>query len=120
MKKLDTLGGRIAHTLEARQMSQVGLEQEARLARGYVTRILKGDRTRLSPEVMRRIADALRVNYEWLATGGKEMDDYQPAVATPEPPVSSSALETAIAYDNKWTPATVAAARALAATDEKA
>ncbi|EYF06039.1 helix-turn-helix domain-containing protein [Chondromyces apiculatus] len=112
------------HALGLRGMTRLALEEEARLARGYASRILKGERLKLSPELLRRIADALQVSYEWLATGRGSLDD----LSSP-PPASASgarmqrsrafALEAALAYhQNKWSAPTVAAARAMASQPE--
>ncbi|AKT38274.1 uncharacterized protein CMC5_024170 [Chondromyces crocatus] len=119
-KSLDSLADRLLHALELRNMTRLALEEEARLARGYASRILKGERLKLSPELMRRIADALRINYEWLATGRGNLDD--PSSVPPPPSLSGTAtqrsralaLEAALAYhQHKWSMPTVAAARAM-------
>ncbi|WP_437721807.1 helix-turn-helix domain-containing protein [Sorangium sp. So ce861] len=115
-----TLAERIAVMLEQRQLSQHVLEGKAQLSRGYVSRILKGERAKLSPDMMRRIADALEVSFEWLATGRGDAA----GVSTAAPVAArqlSHPLEAAIAYHRgKWSPPTVAAARALGATPEGA
>lgn len=116
-RSTETLSERIAYALDLRQMSQKGLEDEARLSRGYVSRILKGERLKLSPDLMRRIADTLRVSYEWLATGRGNLDETSPS------PVRlvqlGFAIEAAIAYHGeKWSAPTLAAARAFAMTPE--
>ena len=117
---METLSERVAYALEQRRMSQQALENEARLSRGYISRVSRGERTKLSPEMLRRIADGLRVSYEWLATGRGAMDDLEaelPAaggsVRAPDPRMQ--ALEAAVAYHgNKWSAPAVAAARAMA------
>ncbi|WP_437935282.1 helix-turn-helix domain-containing protein [Sorangium sp. So ce341] len=118
-----SLAERVALMLEKRQMSQHGLEGEAKLSRGYVSRILKGERMKLSPEMMRRIADALEVSYEWLATG--RGDSEGTAGTSLAAPIAarqlSHPLEAAIAYHRgKWSAPTVAAARAFATSPEAA
>ncbi|MCC6557272.1 MAG: helix-turn-helix transcriptional regulator [Polyangiaceae bacterium] len=116
-KPTATLADRITYALDQRQMSQKGLEDEARMSRGYVSRLLKGERLKLSPELLRRIADTLRVSYEWLATGRGDMDAASPPAARVEQ--LAFALEAAIAYhQGKWSAPTVAAARALAHNPE--
>jgi transcriptional regulator with XRE-family HTH domain len=119
-----TIAERIVYALDVRQMSQTGLEQAAHLSRGYVSRMRRGERMKFSPDLLRRTADGLRVNYEWLATGRGEMDAiHTPAAPPPAPDRKGDArpapaLETAIAYHRaKWTPATMAAARALSTED---
>lgn len=114
----ETLSGRVLYALELRQMSRQGLEEEARLSRGYVSRIVKGERLKLSPEVMRRMADALGISYEWLATGRGDMNDTSGGSFAANPATAqrskSFALEAAIAYhEAKWSAPTVAAARAM-------
>ncbi|WP_437671489.1 helix-turn-helix domain-containing protein [Sorangium sp. So ce131] len=115
-----SLAERIAIMLEKRQLSQHGLEYKAQLSRGYVSRLIKGERTKISPDMMRRIADALEVSFEWLATGRGDAD----GVSTAAPVAArqlSHPLEAAIAYHRgKWSAPTVAAARALGATPEAA
>ena len=120
-KPLDTLAGRVLHGLELRHMTRLALEEEARLARGYASRIVKGERLKLSPEIMRRIADALQISYEWLATGRGDINDRSAGPPPPPPPTSTAAqrsrgfpLEAALAYhQNKWSAPAVAAARAM-------
>jgi transcriptional regulator with XRE-family HTH domain len=115
---METLSDRVAYLLEQREMTKLRLEEEAKLARGYVTRIIKGERLKLSPELLRRMADVLQVGYEWLATGRGDMYDVSPPPSPPKPP-RTAALDAAIAYHKaKWHPAVVAAARVLAAAPE--
>ncbi|MGK4001127.1 helix-turn-helix transcriptional regulator [Sorangium sp. So ce1036] len=114
-----SLAERIAIMLEKRQMSQHGLEGAAQLSRGYVSRILKGERAKLSPDMMRRIADALEVSFEWLATGRGSIEGGDLAPAGPTP--LSHPLEAAIAYHRgRWPAPTIAAARAFAKSPEAA
>lgn len=130
-----TIAERIVYALDLRQMSQTGLEQAAHLSRGYVSRMRRGERMKFSPDLLRRTADGLRVNYEWLATGRGEMDAFEvhtsaaaatSAASTPRggdvrAAAGSAALETAIAYHGaKWTPATTAAARAYSLEEQYA
>jgi transcriptional regulator with XRE-family HTH domain len=89
---------------------------EARLSRGYASRIVKGERLKLSPDTMRRIADVLGVNYEWLATGRGNAEEGGLSVGAGQ---LSQPLEAAIAYHRgKWTAPTVAAARAFSKSPE--
>lgn len=115
-----SLAERVATMLEARNLSQHGLEYKAQLSRGYVSRIIKGERTKLSPDMMRRIADALEVSLDWLATG--RGDSGGVALGTPVAARQlSHPLEAAIAYHRgKWSAPAVAAARAFGATPEAA
>jgi len=120
-----TIAERIVYALDVREMSQTGLEQAAHLSRGYVSRMRRGERMKFSPDLLRRTADGLRVNYEWLATGRGDMEAVHAPAALPpaaapkaEPPRPAPALETAIAYHrSKWSPAAIAAARALSTDD---
>ncbi len=115
-----TLAERIAIMLEKRQLSQHGLEGEAKLSRGYVSRILKGERAKLSPDMMARIAAALEVSYEWLATGRGDGEGGGDGVPVGSGQLSHP-LEAAIAYHRgKWQAPTIAAARAFAKTSEAA
>src|SRR5262245_9451958 len=140
-----SISERLVYALEMREMSQHGLEQAARLSRGYVSRMRRGERMKFSPELLRRTADALHVSYEWLATGRGAIERAEPLEPPPAasppaggsmfrpgappsgygaapgftpPPPTESALETAIAYHrNKWNAPTKAAARAFAAEE---
>jgi len=114
----ETLSGRVLYALELRQMSRQGLEEEARLSRGYVSRIVKGERLKLSPELMRRVSDALGISYEWLATGRGDINDLSGGSLAANPVATqrskSFPLEAAIAYhEGKWSAPAVAAARAM-------
>lgn len=109
------IGQRIAAILEQRQMSQSRLEQMARLSHGYVSRLVRGARFNVSPPVLRRIAEALHIRYEWLAIGEGEIEDKAlPDAARPTKSVEPNALEIALAYHHaRWSASTIAAARAL-------
>ncbi|WP_437285638.1 helix-turn-helix domain-containing protein [Sorangium sp. So ce406] len=114
-----TLGERVAFLMEKRGISQHGIEGEAKLSRGYISRVVKGERMKLSPEILRRIADVLEVNYEWLATGRGEMEGG--GTGAPVGADLSHPLEAAIAYHRgKWTAPAIAAARALTKHPEAA
>lgn len=124
-KYLDSLSGRVLYALELRKMTRMALEEEAKLSRGYVSRVIKGERLKLSPELLRRMSDALQISYEWLATGRGDINDWSPAPASASQPPSqrsqSFALEAAVAYHrNKWSAPAVAAARALSAQPDVA
>jgi len=67
--------------MEARGFNQVDLEQAAGLPRGYASRILSGKRRYLRPEQLQRLAEGLRVDYTWLATGEGEMEPAPPGAA---------------------------------------
>jgi transcriptional regulator with XRE-family HTH domain len=113
-----SIGERLGYALRYRNVSQTGLEKVAKLSKGYVSRMLHGERMRFSPDILARTAAALRISVLWLATGQGVMEggpDVPPPLPPPPHP-SSAALETALDYhdDKKWSPAAVAAARALA------
>ncbi|KYG10915.1 hypothetical protein BE21_09500 [Sorangium cellulosum] len=94
------------------------MEGRAQLSRGYVSRIIRGERARLSPDMLRRIADALEVSYEWLATGRGSNEDggVEGPIGAPKP---LHPLEAALAYHRgKWSAPAVAAARVLAKSSE--
>lgn len=129
-RPLETLSERVAYLIDLRNMSRQGLEEEARLSRGYVSRVIKGERLKLSPELLRRMADALQVSYEWLATGRGDLNDlssvpFSALAGSPGSPGSPAQparrpktfnLEAAIAYHReKWSAPALAAARAMAA-----
>jgi len=70
---VDTLAERTLAAMRARGLSGKDVETAGRLSAGYVSRVTKGHRLRLGPEVMQRLAIALRVDYQWLATGKGDM-----------------------------------------------
>jgi len=107
------LSERVAYALEQRQMPQQALENETRLSRGYISRVSQGERTKLSPEMLRRIADGLRVSYEWLATGRGEMDDPEAELPTVGGSVRAPDRRS-LSRQQEWSAPTVAAARAMA------
>ena len=80
---VSTLAERLVLALEHSGISQNGLDAEAKLPKGYTSRIKNSKRTRVNPDLIRRMADVLRVNFEWLAIGNGAM--------LPEPDLSSDA-----------------------------
>ena len=60
---------RVRSLLAKKGWTQDRLESEADLGKGYVSRILSGDRQRIGIPAMQRMATALQVDYAWLATG---------------------------------------------------
>jgi transcriptional regulator with XRE-family HTH domain len=67
----ETLADRIRARLRALDWTQQRLEQEAGLSKGYVSRVLSGDKgERTSGAHLSNIARALGVSLEWLLKGG--------------------------------------------------
>lgn len=76
---MSTLAERLKEALAARQISMQGLDGEAKLPRGYASRVTRGERLSLNPDMLRRIATVLRINYEWLAIGSGARDIVTPS-----------------------------------------
>lgn len=57
--------------LEEEQRSQNSAERDAKLGKGYLSRLIYGDRggTSINPEHMLSLAKVLHVNFEWLVVG---------------------------------------------------
>lgn len=85
-----TLADRLQIGIDLAGVSQGWLEQAAALPKGYASRILKGQRKRLNPDLLERIAASLKVDYAWLATGNGPPPEGAPA-ESPSPPPTSSA-----------------------------
>ena len=85
-----TLADRLQIGIDLAGVSQGWLEQAAALPKGYASRILKGQRKRLNPDLLERIAASLKVDYAWLATGRGQAPEGAPA-ESPSPPPTSSA-----------------------------
>lgn len=66
---ISTLADRVKQALDAEGMAQNALEAEAKLPKGYVSRILKGERKRVGSQLTSRMAKVLKVNHDWLTTG---------------------------------------------------
>lgn len=62
-----SLADRVVAALGTRSVGW--LEREASLPRGYGSYITKGQRKKLNPDMMGRLARALEVEHHWLATG---------------------------------------------------
>lgn len=69
-----TLAERIRKALDNCGMSQGRLETEAKLPRGYASRILAGQRKRIGPAMLCRIAAAVGVDVRELAVGASGVD----------------------------------------------
>src|SRR5262249_40888454 len=89
-----SISDRLVYALEMREMSQHGVEHAAHLSRGYVSRMRRGERMKFSPGLLRRVADALQVSYEWLATGRGPIERNDPPAPSPAaaPPPGATAL----------------------------
>jgi len=64
-----SLADRVAVALQRSKKKKFAVEEEAELPKGYMTRILNGERKNLGPEIMQRLASALGVSVEWLHQG---------------------------------------------------
>lgn len=64
------LGRRILEACEAERISQTALERRARLGQGYLSRLIyKPKNATLDVMKLEAMADILRVDFHWLATG---------------------------------------------------
>jgi transcriptional regulator with XRE-family HTH domain len=75
----DTLAKRVQKAMKHYGFTGLYIEEAADLPSGYSTRILKGERKWLQEKTLRRLSNALRVNYDWLTTGEGEMLSPSPA-----------------------------------------
>jgi transcriptional regulator with XRE-family HTH domain len=64
-----TLAERVRATMATKGFNQDQLEKEAELSKGYLSRILSGERRNLGPAIIDRLASALDVGAPWLASG---------------------------------------------------
>ncbi|AKU97028.1 hypothetical protein AKJ09_03692 [Labilithrix luteola] len=87
-----SLASRVEIALRQSGKKKIDIEQEAGLPKGYMTRIIAGERRNLGPEKIRRIAEALGVSYEWLGT---ESD---------EPPTADTTPVEAVLEEFDWPP----------------
>jgi transcriptional regulator with XRE-family HTH domain len=76
--KNETFGERLLRAIKARGLSRNKAGQKAGLAPGHITKLINGKGVGVAPETIQRLSKALRVNYEWLATGEGAMDDGSP------------------------------------------
>lgn len=106
---------------DGKLFSMRGLSLAAGLTAGHLEQILKG---RQSPDIGLKVATAFaraaNVRTGWLLTGEGPREPFEgEPVRTVEKPKRYPNLEAAIAYHlERWTPATVAAARAMALDSE--
>jgi len=90
----ETAGQRIAAALAARCMSQGDLERAAGLSKGHASRLMKGAGKKIVVETIAILAEALGVDYQWLALGvgsmGPDTRTAQPAA--PRQPSARAAV----------------------------
>lgn len=70
---VETFGKRLDHALKIRKKSQRWLEAEAKLTQGHASRLVNDRHHAPEPDTIERIAEALDIDYRWLATGKGEM-----------------------------------------------
>lgn len=63
------LASRARLALEESGLSMNYVDKAAGQGSGYMTRLVRGAKKRPDPQILQRIADLLRVNLRWLATG---------------------------------------------------
>ena len=64
-----TLADRVRARMSALGLNQEQVEKKADLSKGYLSRILNGERRNLGPAIFDRLAKALGVSAPWLASG---------------------------------------------------
>lgn len=65
----ETLGERLGRALVHAGMNQKEAEGAAGLSRGYLSRVLRGERNRVEAARLQALADACGVDLRWLSTG---------------------------------------------------
>lgn len=68
-----TLAERLSRAMTHAGFNQKTLEERAGLTRGYLSRVLKGERVRVDATRISRLARACGVDLRWLSTGEGEM-----------------------------------------------
>lgn len=70
---MTTLAERLSMAMAHAGFNQKVLEERAGLTRGYLSRVLKGDRSRVDAGRISKLAEACGVDLRWLSTGEGEM-----------------------------------------------
>lgn len=83
----DTLGARLGRALAHAGFNQKEAEAAAGLSRGYLSRVLRGERTRVEAARLESLAVACGVDFRWLSTGQGAMLS-SPAAPSPLAPVT--------------------------------
>jgi transcriptional regulator with XRE-family HTH domain len=83
----DTLGARLGRALAHAGFNQKEAEAAAGLSRGYLSRVLRGERTRVEAARLESLAVACGVDFRWLSTGQGAMLS-SPAAPSPLAPVA--------------------------------
>jgi transcriptional regulator with XRE-family HTH domain len=76
---VNTFADRLKAALIRSGLKQNDFEAKAKLAKGYATRLLDGDRVGVASDRLEAIAEVLHVNYVWLATGRGHMNASEPS-----------------------------------------
>lgn len=84
----DTLGARLGRALAHASFNQKEAEAAAGLSRGYLSRVLRGERTRVEAARLQALAEACGVDFRWLSTGQGAM--LSPSAAPSPPPPSAA------------------------------
>src|SRR3954465_11578782 len=67
-----SIAERLKRAMEQAGLTQTALEAQARLSKGYLSRVLSGERKSIGGEKLAKIAAACGVRAEWLVTGEGE------------------------------------------------
>jgi transcriptional regulator with XRE-family HTH domain len=89
----DTLGARLGRALAHAGFNQKEAEAAAGLSRGYLSRVLRGERTRVEATRLQALAEACGVDFRWLSMGQGAM--LSPADAPSRPPPSIAPVVSA-------------------------
>lgn len=73
-----TLGERLTHAMALRGLKKNELDRKIGQGSGYTTRLARNLKKRPDPDILRRVADELKVSFEWLVFGRGEMTDTTP------------------------------------------
>src|SRR5882724_3119125 len=76
-----TLADRVRARMSALGLNQEQVEKKADLSKGYLSRILNGERRNLGPAIFDRLARVLGVSAPWLASGLNLTGDMGPVLS---------------------------------------
>lgn len=96
----DTLGARLGRALAHAGFNQKEAEAAAGLSRGYLSRVLRGERTRVEAARLQALAEACGVDFRWLSTGQGAM--LSPAAAPSLPPPSVAPFAPRVPEENAF------------------
>jgi len=81
----ESLGSRLGRSLAVAGFNQKEAEERAGLSRGYLSRVLRGERTRIEAARLQALAAACSVDFTWLSTGRGTMRPHEAPTPDPAP-----------------------------------